>query len=45
MESQRQELIGGPPIRKHHVLRGKFWDSETYIAMAIVSKEDLYLLR
>ena len=32
-------------VRKHHVLRGKFQDSETYIIMAIVSKEDPYLLR
>jgi hypothetical protein len=27
-------------VRKHHVLRGKFWDSEIYIAIVIVSKED-----
>ena len=28
----------------HHFF-SKFWDSETYIAMAIVSKEDWYPLR
>ena len=47
------ERLGGPnatstynPLaRKYHVLRGKFQDSETYIIMAIVSKEDLYLLQ
>ena len=28
------------PARKHHILKGKFWDSETYIIIAIVSEED-----
>ena len=46
------QRLGGPNtmsthdslVRKHRVLKGKLWDSETYIAMAMVSKEDLYLL-